>query len=520
MMAEDDPQHLLSTELMRKCLVRGEAEYLLATLGRVTTAYQRSNCASTPSLSLLIDAYKLINDAPIALDAPFHPRLAIDTPAHKELVSLVACIARGVQRAWSYASGPRNTQLLALLMILGGRVRRRNPRRGGRLIQMFTGEGKTVVVAMASVALALLGHRVDVVTSSESLAERDATSEPKRLAALFGKTVDFVEDETTLKADEDEVHSWVDDCPFNIPGRLITMLCRRIRAEKERNAYRPDTYRPLYTGKLSDAQAAWRRLFPEYNGQPPVPRSWHLKRETYNPKRCYRADIVYGTAMGFQGDLLRHRLKSLATRDVDGQMRPLDVVICDECDALMSDGAVHSTQLSSDVYGMSYLNEVIAATAAQYLGGLQRGVKDATGAVTYLNEDALVPHVTRVLQEALRQGKARADEREVFQIRVPAYLADFAIDQAPRIVESARTAFTQWREQQQYLIGNPDGNGPRPIALNLDTGESQHRMHLSDGLTELLQIKCRLPLGEMRLCDNQLSNKFMFREYNYVFGTF
>ena len=44
----------------------------------------------------------------------------------------------------------------------------------GRLLQVSTGEGKSMTVAMLTVVKALRGEVVDVVTSSSVLAKRDA----------------------------------------------------------------------------------------------------------------------------------------------------------------------------------------------------------------------------------------------------------------------------------------------------------------------------------------------------------
>jgi preprotein translocase subunit SecA len=44
----------------------------------------------------------------------------------------------------------------------------------GRLLQIKTGEGKSTIISIVAAYLALYGAKVDVVTSSEVLAIRDA----------------------------------------------------------------------------------------------------------------------------------------------------------------------------------------------------------------------------------------------------------------------------------------------------------------------------------------------------------
>ena len=64
---------------------------------------------------------------------------------------------------------PRVTQLVSVVTILLSKT----PERTGCLLEISTGEGKSCIVAMLAVILALRGSSVDVVTSSQMLAMRD-----------------------------------------------------------------------------------------------------------------------------------------------------------------------------------------------------------------------------------------------------------------------------------------------------------------------------------------------------------
>ncbi|MHC9577941.1 accessory Sec system translocase SecA2 [Corynebacterium diphtheriae] len=91
---------------------------------------------------------------------------------------LLAFLSIGAQR--SLSMNPFNVQLQAVLRILEGDV-----------IHMATGEGKTLVGAMASVGYALQGKRVHSITVNDYLAERDAEWMGD-LVRYFGLTVSAV----------------------------------------------------------------------------------------------------------------------------------------------------------------------------------------------------------------------------------------------------------------------------------------------------------------------------------------
>src|SRR5690606_19913795 len=62
---------------------------------------------------------------------------------------------------------PRAIQVIALLTAL-------NSKDKGILLQVSTGEGKSTITSMLSAIFALQGRKVDIITSSSILAERDA----------------------------------------------------------------------------------------------------------------------------------------------------------------------------------------------------------------------------------------------------------------------------------------------------------------------------------------------------------
>ena len=79
---------------------------------------------------------------------------------------------------------PRETQIIAVLFFL---FKQKN---SGLIQEILTGEGKTIIISFLAVIKALQGKKVDILTSSTVLAERDA-NEMRNFYGYFGLSVDF-----------------------------------------------------------------------------------------------------------------------------------------------------------------------------------------------------------------------------------------------------------------------------------------------------------------------------------------
>ena len=168
----------------------------------------------------------------------------------KEKEKDIDCIIAHINKLFNIVFGfyLRDTQIISVLLLLKKKTK------SGRIAQILTGEGKTaIIITLASVNV-ILGHKVDIVTSSEILAKRDAENEKnKKIYESLGITVDH---------------------------------CIKDKNNNERG-----------------------------------------------PRKCYLADIVYGDAHNFQGDILSDKYMLEGTRN----NRVFDVIIVDEIDSMFVD---------------------------------------------------------------------------------------------------------------------------------------------------------------------------------------
>ena len=79
---------------------------------------------------------------------------------------------------------PRNIQIISLLLFI---LKEKNE---GIIEEISTGEGKSLIITFLATIKAFLGNKVDILTSSPILAERDA-KKMKNFYDIFGITVDY-----------------------------------------------------------------------------------------------------------------------------------------------------------------------------------------------------------------------------------------------------------------------------------------------------------------------------------------
>jgi len=108
---------------------------------------------------------------------------------------------------------PRKVQIIAVLLFLF------SPKNKGLFTQIKTGEGKTTIVAILATINALKGKYVDILTSSEILAERDS-KEKEKFYSMFNLTV------THAKNDHFHKYNIVYGDSLSFEGDLLRTLFR------------------------------------------------------------------------------------------------------------------------------------------------------------------------------------------------------------------------------------------------------------------------------------------------------
>ena len=102
-----------------------------------------------------------------------------DESAYIELISIMIKV-----NAKIFRYKPREIQIISVLFFL---FKEKN---SGLIEEIYTGEGKTIIISFLAVIKAFQGNKIDILTSSPVLSKRDA-NEMRSFYNYFGLTVDY-----------------------------------------------------------------------------------------------------------------------------------------------------------------------------------------------------------------------------------------------------------------------------------------------------------------------------------------
>jgi ankyrin repeat protein/preprotein translocase subunit SecA len=400
---------------------------------------------------------------------------------------VLAVVKRGVEIYYGYA--PRVTQLLALALLLNHAPGK------GRLAQINTGEGKSLVVAMLAIIHALSGKKVDVVTSSTELSVPEANKQ-EGFCALFGLSVgeNSVEGSKRAVYEKDIVYGTAAD--FQGDVLRSEFLGDNIRDKRGFGIVIVDEVDNM----LFDSRTSSIRL----SGS--IPGMHHLEG---------LLAAVYSQV----AHTIRHMLEKDAT------------TYYIEEDFTVIDGELHTASGEvSDIKIVEDKEAFIAATAENHFKKVLRTLD-----VTEQQEwEALKRHQEGILEANFALQRAINEEdkkqKEAYYlalneqikelgwvknarypvIEVPKHLCEFALKQVPLWIHSAINAIGRLQRELHYDVSNGD---IVPIDYN-NTGVLQRNMVWGDGLAQMLQIKEGLAVKPESIATNFISIPGFFKRYN------
>ena len=364
----------------------------------------------------------------------------------------------------------REVQLLAILIFIDN-----NGKSNGIIEEIATGEGKSAIISCLAAYFGLRKHKVDIITSSRTLAERDAIKY-KNFYNIFG-----------LESDN----------------------CKN-----------------------------------------------------YNPAP-YKADIVYGTFLDFEGDLL----DEISNSNIIRGDRPYDIIIIDEVDNMFIDGIKGSTQLTRsskgyqflipiylqiylfiDILDHLYLEEFIKQfdiiTSQNNYQNLSDGSKKKI--INKINDEnerknIFLKYVKKIFKEFLEEVEKKnpkyanslkedinkinkinsqeIDEEDEYTklkkfFTYPTFLKDFVESQMYIWQNSAYMAKNVFKKETHYTISSKR-NGYDTITPidRKNTGELELNTVYRNGLHQMLQVKEKVKVQSQSLTHTFLSHITYFQNF-------
>ena len=390
---------------------------------------------------------KSINEESLKIKIKEIRQKIVSNPNNAEnYIELIAIMIKVNGKIFKYK--PREIQIIAVLFFL---FKEKN---SGLIEEILTGEGKTIIISFLAIIKAFQGKKIDILTSSTVLAERDS-KEMKQFYNYFGLSVDY---------------------------------CNRDFKE---------TFRNTYLEEIKERQECF---------------------------GCYKADIVYGDPLSFEGDILRTNFMGLVGR---GKKRSYDCIIIDEIDNICIDNIKNITELLDNFHGYKFLeyaylfiyNELVKIDKELMEKVEFNEIKHEIGVLS--TKKQIIETLTKIAEKELGDLKALSKKKNIF---IPEHLSNFIKCRIKKWCESAFDAMYIYKENREYIIGVDETYGfktIKPVDFS-NTGVVQENS-VWTGLHQFLQIKEGLRLTEESLNSCYMSNFTFFKKYisqeeNNIYG--
>ena len=424
---------------------------------------------------------------------------------------LLAVIKHAV--ALHHGFTPRATQLLSVLTLLN------TPEKTGRLAQIYTGEGKSLIVAMLAAIHALKGQKVDVLTTSTELSIPEVKKQ-KPFFEILGLTIgenskkNATDDEARYAIyQKDIVYGTAEDFQADI---ISTEFFRRnIRGSRGFGVVLVDEVDSmLYDGRNYSIQLS--SLTPAMNHLEIVLGSiWNHVNQIASRLRTIDGQCYLIKAKEFQ-DIPGGGVVLPAGQTLAECSRPVD----DQVGFLQQNTATRIEQLIRKLTPEE--RENLAVYKAQ-----ERRVKQLQEEVQQLESELEDPNyskraITKKLDAKKVQYEAALETLKQLPwyqaggyLEIPAHLQDFARLQIAPWIKSAIHALLYYQKDRHYCI-----NKGSIVAIDYsNTGVLQYNTVWENGLHQFLQIKEGLKVKPEGISTNFCSKPGYFKNYEHrIYG--
>ena len=430
---------------------------------------------------------------------------------------------------------PRRTQLVSLVLLVIA-VRTKD----NLLLEVMTGEGKSLVVVLYAIILAHQKKHVDVVTSSPILAVRDA-QEWKEFFEYFGVTVTHNTDLNRaegVKMDDVKTECYKKQVVYGTVGTFAGDILRqefeykKIREGRRSDAIIVDEVDMLMLDEgvqftyLSHNAAILQHVEPVLAAVWSMVGSLNLAR-TATGELLYAGNPKLFTQAIFESldpefSLVESHAQVLATAEI------LKVITWDQYQTLLQEDQEakkktieeftidHSLKMIHGLAGYGNMPEFKAYTINSE-GALEAvtTVEEDSSAEKLLLLDNGLACIVNTREDIIDRGteimKTKlnfSDTESEAAIKLPKLMEDFVVSQLPVYLESALRAF-HMEEDREYAITR---GKMIPIDFQ-NSGVMELNKKWGGGLQQMLEMKHNLSMTSISLVTNFMSNVEFFSRY-------
>lgn len=378
----------------------------------------------------------------------------------------------------------RNTQLIAVLMFIG------KNRNSGLIEEISTGEGKSCIICSLAIYYALRNHKVDVISSSYTLAIRDS-NEFKNIFDYFNLTTGFPYNSESEPYSVDILYGTF----FEFEGDYLRELTsnRKIRNERPFDVIIIDEVDNLFidnilsSTRLTNSSRGFKFLIPIYLSN-------YLSFELFD----FFFLLFFKLSLeNIQDKEKRQKFENLIKHPKE-RKKELISMMQKLFDVIFNNNPGGNNEIDKEINKEE--NQIILSKADQKK--INEGIVQ-----TQINLD--------------KMSKNDFIKNFVEYLDFPEFLDSFVKAQTPHWIGSAYDAKNIMCEDKDYVLTDKGkGKDIAPVDRT-NTGEIELSMVYSEGLHQMLQIKHLLRIKDESLVHTFLSHITFFQKYkknkNFLF---
>ena len=384
----------------------------------------------------------------------------------------------------------RYTQLIAVLMFIG------KDNKYGLIEEISTGEGKSCIICALSIYFALRKHKVDVISSSYTLAIRDS-NEFKNIFDYFNLTTGFPYNSESEPYSVDILYGTF----FEFEGDYLRELTtnRKIRNERPFDVIIIDEVDNLFidnilsSTRLTDSSRGFKFLIPLYL-------TTYLSFELYD----FFFLLFFNLGLNSIEDIeKRKKFESLIKNPKE--RKNLVIKMMNDIFKIYFNEKKEENQEENNKENQEENNEI------EQTGFNEKEEKKFNEGMNQIN-NVFDKYITN-------DNKYNKDITEYLDY--PEFLKSFVETQSPYWIDSAYNAKNIMFEDKDYVITLKGTKKDIAPVDRTNTGEIELSMVYSEGLHQMLQIKHLLRIRDESLVHTFMTHITFFQKYkkkdNYLF---